>query len=390
MLRLSRYALRSLWARRVTTLATAGGIALLVFVLSASGMLANGMRRTMTSAGSPSRALVIQQNQWSERGSHLPLSVLALAAAAPRVKHDPSGQPLVMGETVSHLMLPSVHDAERISTLQIRGVGANVLQLRPGVRLVAGRMLKPGTAEAIVGRGVAGRFEGLALGASFELIAGRPMHVVGEFESGGSALESEVWVDLENARSALDMAGSYSSITAELESPEHFDTFAAPLLAEKQTGLAVERESGYYRRMAQGLADVVTLIGAAEALIVSLGAILGTMIVAYTSVVQRRAEIGVLRALGFRRRSILAAFLLESLALALAGSALGVGLALLTPLLDFNAVNFATDQEVAFRFRPDLGFLLGSVAGAAVVGLLGGLWPALRAARLDPVQAMRA
>jgi putative ABC transport system permease protein len=390
MLRLSSYALRSLWARRVTTLATAGGIALLVFVLSASGMLAHGMRRTMTSAGSPTRALVIQRNQWSERNSHLPQAVLGLTAAAPRVKQSASGQPLVMGETVSHLMLPSMNDPERISTLQIRGVGANVLELRPSVRLIAGRMLKPGTAEAIIGRGVADRFEGLTLGGSFELVAARPLRVVGVFESDGSALESEVWVDLENARSALAMADSYSSITAELESPEHFDAFAAPLLAEKQTGLAVERESGYYRRMAQGLADVVTLIGAAEALIVSIGAILGTMIVAYTSVVQRRTEIGVLRALGFRRRSILAAFLLESVALALAGGAVGVGLALLTPLLDFNAVNFATDQEVAFRFQPDLRWLIGSVAGATLVGLLGGLWPALRAARLDPVQAMRA
>src|SRR5690349_17323998 len=105
MLRLSGYALKSLWARRVTTLSTAGGIALLVFVLSASAMLASGMRHTMSSAGSPNRALVIQQNQWSEQASHLPLSVFGLAAAAPHIKRDAQGQPLLSGETVSHLML---------------------------------------------------------------------------------------------------------------------------------------------------------------------------------------------------------------------------------------------------------------------------------------------
>src|SRR6185436_7872449 len=186
-------------------------------------------------------------------------------------------QLLISGETVSHLMLPSSHDEERFSTLQIRGVDANVFELRPSVRLLAGRALKPGTPEAIVGKGLVGRYAGLSLGQSFELAAGRPIAVVGVFENGGSALESEVWVDLENARSALDMAGAYSSITAELESAERFDAFAEPLTRDKQTGLNVERESGYYTRITAGLAEVVTLLGAAEALIVSFGAILGTL-----------------------------------------------------------------------------------------------------------------
>lgn len=389
MPRLLSYALRSLWARRVTSLATAGGIALLVFVLAASGMLARGIRHTMTSAGSPERALVFQQNQWSEQGSHLPLAALGLAAAAPHVKRNAQGQPLVTGETVSHLMLPSSSDASHYSTLQVRGVAGNVLELRPHVHVVAGRALTPGTAEAIVGRGIAGRFVGLGLGESFELAAGRPLQIVGVFESGGSAHESEVWTDVESARSALDMAGAVSSITVELENAAQFDDFAEPLMRDRQSGIAVERESGYYERISRGMADVVSLIGMAEALIVSLGAILGTTIVAYASIVQRRTEIGVLRALGFLRRSILAAILIESLALALAGGALGAALALLTPWFDFHTVNFATNQEVAFHFRPSSSALLLSLAAAVLVGLLGGLWPALRAARMDPVQAMR-
>jgi putative ABC transport system permease protein len=191
MPRLLSYALKSLWARRVTTLATAAGIALLVFVLSASGMLANGMRHTMQSAGDPRRALVMQQNQWSEQGSHLPQSVFGLAAAAPHVKRNAGGQPLITGETVSHLMLASTTDEERFSTLQIRGVGANVFELRPSVRILAGRALKPGTPEAMVGKGLVGRYTGLALGQSFELAAGRPITVVGVFENGGSAKASK-------------------------------------------------------------------------------------------------------------------------------------------------------------------------------------------------------
>jgi len=389
MPRLLTYALRSLWARRTTTLATAWGIGLMVFVLSASGMLATGMRDTLSSAGSPSRAIVLQQNRWSEQRSRIPQAVLGQVSAAPGVKHDTQGKPVVTGETVSHVMLASTIDRGRISTIQIRGVAPNVFALRPSAHVVEGRAIRPGTPEAIIGRGVAGRFEGLSFGGHIELAAGRPIAIVGVFESGRSAYESEVWTDLETARSSLALEGSLCSVTAELEDPNQLDSFALPLTADKQTGLAVERESAYYTKVSGGAADFIVAIGLAETLIFSLGAVLGTMIACYTSVVQRRSELGVLRALGFSRRSIVAALVLESVTLALAGSAFGIVLAFCTPLLDFNTENFATGQEVAFHFVLNPGALSISVGLAIAVGVLGALLPALLAARMHPAQAMR-
>ncbi len=384
------YGMRSLWLRRTRTLATAAGVALLVFVLAASGMLARGMRETMSSAGSPSRVLVLEQNQWSEQASHLPASVVGQVASAPGLRRNAAGQPLLTAETVSHLMLASRHDPSRYSTVQIRGVNANVFELRPSARVTRGRGIQPGTAQAIVGRGVAGRFEGIALGDSFELAAGRKIEVVGVFESEGSAYESEIWVDFDTARSSLAMEGVVSSITAQLEDESRFEAVHASLTADRQTGIAVERESGYYARISRGTSDLVAVLGMAEAGIFAIGGIFGTMIVFYGFVRQRRHEIGVLRALGFKRRSILATLLCEAMALSLAGGLLGTAFALLTPLLDFNVVNVATSQEVAFQFKPDLTALAGSLGLAVLVGLLGGALPALRAARLQPVLAMRA
>jgi putative ABC transport system permease protein len=217
MPRLLTYALRSLWARRMTTLATAGGIALLVFVLAASGMLSNGMRQTLVSAAAPDRALVMEHDKWAEPGSRLAQSMVGRVAAAPGVKLDEKGQPLVTGETVSHLIIGDASDV-RISTVQIRGVDANVLALRPNVRIVAGRAIQPNTPEAIVGRSTVGRQEGLVLGGSFELAPSRSVSVVGVFDSSGSVLDSEVWVDISAVRSSLGMEGYVSSITATLTS----------------------------------------------------------------------------------------------------------------------------------------------------------------------------
>lgn len=389
MPRLLMYALRSLWVRRTTTLATAGALTLLVFVLAASGMLASGMQHTVARAGSPRKALVMQHDSYSEQNSRMPQSVLGRVAAAPGVRRDTQGQPLVTGETVAHVLLGE-GTGRLLGTLQVRGVDANVFQVRAQVRIVEGRALQPGTAEAIVGRGLAGRMPGTAVGSDLELSPGRTVRIVGTFESSGSVLESEVWADLDTARHAFGLEGHLSSVTAELESLEAYDSFAPPLTEDKQSDVDVTRESAYYAKLSDGVSTLIAMLGAVEAVIFSLGAACATMIVFYGAVAQRRSEVGVLRAIGFGRRSIIAAFLAESVALALVGGACGVGLALLTPLLDFHTVNFATGQDVAFHFRPDLQVIATAFGAAAGVGLLGGLLPALRAARLDPVLALRA
>jgi putative ABC transport system permease protein len=389
MPRLLTYALRSLWARRMTTLATAGGIALLVFVLSASGMLSNGMRQTLRSAAAPDRAIVMEHDSWAEPLSRVAQSVVSKVAAAPGVKLDEKGQPLVTGETVTHLIIGDATDS-RISTVQIRGVDANVLSLRPSVHIVQGRAIQPNTAEAMVGRGVLGRQKGLVLGGSFELSPARPVTVVGVFESGGSVLDSEVWTDLTVARTSFGMDGYVSSITATLTHPDQFDGFSLALTEDKQDGLDAAREMAYYTKISNGIARVIQALGVAEAVIFSLGAVCATMIVFYGAVAQRRREVGVLRALGFGPLSILTAFLAESIVLSLAGGAIGVALAMLTPFLDFNSVNFATGQDVSFHFQPALDTLLIAVGVSALVGVLGGIAPAIRAARMHPVMAMRA
>jgi putative ABC transport system permease protein len=389
MLQLWRYNLRSLWVRRTTTLATTGGIALVVFVLAASRMLASGMRQTFARSGDADQALVLEHNAWVESNSRMPHSALGQVAAAPGVKRNASGQAMVMAEAVTQLLLTSLEDSYP-STLQVRGVSANVFELRPEARIIEGRSLTPGTDEALVGKGLVGRFPGLRVGERVEFTISRTPIVVGVFETGGSAYESEIWADLELVRSAFSFETDISSVTAQLDSPSGLDAFAAPLTADKQTGLTVASESGYYKRISRGLPEAINALGVVETLIFSLGAVLGAMITMHASVAQRSREIGVLRALGFGRFQILLAFVVESVALGLAGSLIGALLSLLMPFLDFKCVNFATRHELTFNFVPHPSDLALAIAAGALIGGIGGFLPALRAARTSPVSAMRA
>jgi putative ABC transport system permease protein len=235
-----------------------------------------------------------------------------------------------------------------------------------------------------------GRYPGLRLGEKIDFSFSTKPTVVGVFDAEGTAYESEIWADLETVRRSFSFLANVSSITAQLDSAGALEAFRLPLEADQQVGLSAASESAYYTKVSQGLPDVIGVLGIVETLIFSIGAVLGAVITMHASVSQRRREIGVLRALGFGRSQILFSFVVESAALGFGGALIGAAISLLTPLLDFRCMNFATGQEMAFRFAPSFTSLGLAVLAGTAVGAIGGLVPAIRAARVSPVQAMRA
>lgn len=383
------YNVRSLFVRKTTTFATAGGIGLVVFVLASSLMLAQGVRRTMVSSGSPDHALVLRKGSEAELSSGIETKYKGLILAAPGVKKDASGAPIGAGEVVVVLAMNKLESEGQFSNVQVRGIEPASLKLRPDVRVIDGRPPQAGTDEAMVGRGVLGRFEGLRVGSDFEIKKNRRVKVVGAFESGGSSFESEVWTDIETVRTSFGREGLYSSVTAQLESPSKFDGFLATVENDKQLGLEAFRENEYYEKQSEGTSIFISALGIVVAVFFSIGAMIGAMITMYGAVSQRVKEIGTLQALGFSRFSVLLSFMFESTLLALIGGALGALASLLMSFVSFSMMNFATWQEVTFSFTPTPAIVVSSVVAGAVMGILGGFFPAVRAARTSPVEAMR-
>jgi ABC-type lipoprotein release transport system permease subunit len=386
------YILRSAWRRRWSTGATAAGIGLVVFVLSGSLMLARGVRSALMSAGRDDRAIVLQADAETENGSRFPQSALGIVSSLPGVRHAPDGHALVSGETLVQLTLARVDVPERIVSVQIRGVTERVFEVRPEVRIVSGRALRPGTGEAIVGAQLVGRYAGVQLGGDLEIGKGRTVRIVGIFEAAASVFESEIWANLDSVQTAMEGVGDLSAITLVLERPAAFSAFSKALTEEyKQEGLKPEIETAYYRRLSEGFSGLIAGLGSMLTLIFSIGAIMGAAITMYAAVAQRTREIGVLLALGFTQRQILAAFLLESCSVSVAGSALGTLLASLASLLEFSTVNVGTGGgEVVFTFIPSATLLAGVALTGVVVGVSGGLLPAIKASRTNPLKAIRA
>ena len=385
------YGVRSLLVRKTTSIATVLGIALVVLVLASSLMLAAGVRQTLTSSASSENVVVLRKGADSELTSSVPSDSLGIVLAAPGVKRNAAGQPLGIGDLVVVLAMNRVGgEPGQLSSVLTRGIQSNAFEMRPQVRLIQGRQARAGTDEAIVGKGVLGRCKGLTLGSSFELRKGRSVTVVGVFEAQGSSFESEVWLDVETLRSAVGRDGLFSSLTVALESAEKYDTFSAAVVNDKRLGLEVLHERAYYEKQSEGTSMVVSTLGVITAVFFSIGAIIGAAITMYGSVAQRSREIGTLRALGFSRRAILTTLTLESTILALTGSAIGSAFSLLTSFFKISTINYNTWQEISFSFQPSTKALLTAIIAGGLIGFVGGFWPALRAARTSPLEAMRA
>ena len=383
------YSVRSVLVRRSASLMAVGGIALVVLVLVFLQAMAEGLRRAVATSGDPATLIVLRKGSEAELGSQILRQDARLIGTLPWVARDASGQPLCVSE--SALIINRTRRDGGQANLTVRGIGPLSAQIHHGVRLVAGRWLRPGTTEAVVGVALAGRLDGLGLGQVLEA-GNQRWPIVGVLTADGSALESEVWVDIAAYQPAFRRQYSFTSVLFRAAGdPETTRRLVAQRLEDdpRLRTLEAMAEDAYYARQSKMMHDVIMVLTAILTTIMATGAIVGAMNTMYAAVSQRQREIGCLLALGFTPPAIWLSFILESITLALIGAALGCALSLPFHGLATGTTNWSTMAETAFRFRITPGILLTAVLAAVSMGFLGGFLPAFRAARLHVVDALR-
>ncbi|MET0204814.1 MAG: ABC transporter permease, partial [Casimicrobiaceae bacterium] len=311
----------------------------------------------------------------------------SIVESLPDIATGANGARLVSKEPVVLINLPK-RDTGKASNVVIRGVTSEGLAVRPKVRIVEGRMFRPGTSEVIAGRAIADGFKGAGVGETVRF-ASRDWDVVGVFDGGRTGFDSEIWGDAEQMLQAFRRVG-FSSLLFRLSDSGRFDEVKREIESDPRLTLEAKRERRFYADQSEALSKFITYLGTSISIIFSIGAIIGAMITMYASVASRTGEIGTLRALGFSRGSILAAFLLESLLLGLLGGVVGLIAASLMQALTVSTTNFQTFAVLAFSFTLTPKIVVMSLVFSLVMGFVGGFLPAARAARLKIVDALRA
>ena len=380
------YSLRNLATRKLTTFLTAAGMALVVFVFASILMLSAGLEKTLIETGSDDNVIITRASANSEVQSGIERLQGAIIESLPEIATGSSGEPLLAKELVVLISLPKRGSAKPANVV-IRGIQPASLLLRPQVVVLEGRMPHPGSYEIMAGKSIAARFTGGGIGETLHF-GMRDWTVVGVFDAGATGFSSEVWGDATQLMQAFRRP-VHSSITFRLRNSSEFDSIKARLNADPRLTIDVRRETRYYRDQSEVMAKFLRILGISLTAIFSVGAIIGALITMYAAVANRVAEIGTLRALGFRSSSILAAFLMEAVLLGALGGITGLACASFMQLITISTMNWQTFSELAFAFTLTPEIILKSLFFSVLMGLVGGATPAIRASRLKIVDALR-
>ncbi len=382
------YNIRNIAVRWQVTALAVGGIALVVAVLLVLTAMANGFRVALRATGSTQNAIVTQRGSTAELTSGMSRDTANTILVDSRVARDGQGRPLASPEIVLVASLPrrGATDAAEVN-VTVRGVSPMAFQVRQGLKIVQGRQFTPGLYELVVGKQAAERYEGAQIGSTIKLQR-RSWQVVGIFSSEGSGFESEVWGDVDAMGPAFNRSNGYQSLTLRLKDPSAAEAFDAELQKNPAMQVQLQGERDFYEKQAGQTATTLTVLAVFVGVVMGIGAIFGAMNTMYGLVASRTREIGTLRALGFSRVSIMAAFIIESAVLALIAGLVGCLLALPVNFLS-GATGGANFSQVAFAFRISGIWLVIAVIAAVCMGVFGGMLPSFRAARTPITAALR-
>jgi len=381
------YNFRSVKARWTSAIVAVLGIAGTVGVFVAMLSLARGFKATLVSSGSYDNAIIMRAGATSEMTGGVGIDAVKIIQDAPGIARGTDG-PLVTPEVVLVAPIPLI-STNTDANVQVRGVSKNVLQIRNKVKIVQGRMFQPGLDEVVVGKNANTSYAGLTVGNTINLGTVR-WQVVGVFDAGGSSFDSEIWADAHLIGPAYNRPDTlFQSVTVHLASPDSFQQFKDAVVSDPRLNVDVTREIDYYSKQSTRLTTLITVLGGLIAAIMAIGAVFGALNTMYSAVAERGREIATMRALGFGGPSVVFSFVIEALLIALVGGLLGCLVVLPLNGLTTGAMNLQTFSHLAFAFKITPELLVKGIIFALVMGFVGGLLPAMRAASRPVASALR-
>jgi len=381
------YNVRSVKARWTSTIVALVGIAGTVGVFVAMLSLARGFRATLVTSGSADNALITRAGATSEMTSGVSIDAVKIIQDAPGIARGSEG-PLLTPEAVLMAPIP-LRSTGTDANVELRGVAPNVLTIRKNIRIVEGRMFRHGLSEIVVGKNAKATYSGLTVGNTIALGSAR-WQVVGVFDAGGSAFDSEVWGDAHLLNGAYNRPDTFSqSVTVHLTSPAALQQLKDSLTTDPRLNVDVTREIDYYSKQSTRMTQLITILGGFVAAIMAIGAVFGALNTMYSAVAERGREIATMRAVGFNPGSVVLSFLFEALLISFVGGMLGCLAVLPLNGLTTSTINFQTFSNLAFAFKITFDLLWMGVVFALIMGVLGGMPPAIRAASRPVASALR-